>query len=92
MSDLAPPRGRPGPAAQWSDPWCTECQIPVSRVDEDGCCLACGTDVMAALHDGYPHSFGKAIAQGRHHRASWIETWHADRWFRRLCSAVRGEP
>lgn len=27
-------------------PWCPECKTECSRVDEDGCCLGCGVDVV----------------------------------------------
>lgn len=66
-----------------SVPWCSECAIVVQRVDEDGCCLACGTDVLEHL-GGYPRSFRRAVARGRYARAAWLETRHADRWLARL--------
>lgn len=28
-------------------PWCPECKIECSRVDEDGCCLGCGVDAIS---------------------------------------------
>lgn len=34
-------------------PWCPECEIEVQRVDEDGCCPSCGTDVFHD-EDGEP--------------------------------------
>ena len=27
-------------------PWCHECKVAVSWVDEDGCCTACGSDAV----------------------------------------------
>lgn len=34
-------------------PWCSECEVEVQRVDEDGCCVSCGTDVFHD-EDGNP--------------------------------------